>query len=123
MAGILTKRFGRAIRSCRSRAAAMVAVGVAGELGGDFDRYEAVGSAGGVECRAQQRTRVVDVVHEHPSRRPQSMRPAAMSARNCCVVVVRALDRRGKDGRIRRHPADAVGDEACKRAVAQIYRG
>ena len=61
-AGIFTKRFGSSMRCVQVAGRGDGAVGVAGEVGRDLDRHEAVDAVAGVVDRPQDAQRVLDVV-------------------------------------------------------------
>ena len=121
--GNLDEHVRSAMRWCRSRAAATVAVGVAGKFGGDLDGHEPVGSLTGIERRPQDRARVLDVGDDEVPIGVGHRAARGDERAELFVVVVGALDRPRKDGGVRGDAPDAVGGHAGERSVAEVRTG
>ena len=89
-------RFGRSTAAHSSRADAMVAVGVVGEVGGDLDRDPAVDAVGGLVGRRQHVAGVADVVGGELEDRLVDVGAVARRARRTCVVVPLAVGERAR---------------------------
>ena len=122
VAGIFTKRLGSSIRSCSRRAATTVA-----------SVSRASSGATSTDTKPSVRVRVVDRAQDGEGggdvgddQLPVGVLDRAAGRRQrgeLLVVVGRALDGPGEDGRVGGDAADPVGDQAGQGAVAQVAAG
>ena len=94
--------------------------GVVGQLGSDFHRDEAIGPLAVVKNRAQHGEGAGDVVDDQLPVGIGHRQPGAHQSSELFVVRGCALDGPGQNGRVGRHPPDAVADEATQRPVLEV---